>query len=214
MGRGKDGYTSLLIENEGGTAVEIVSEENGVLISTILRQYFMSLKVLGRWNMWGPSLSRQWGDVQQGLQKCHPILEPLPPGSRVVEAFKNRAKSATSGRTTPSGHRAEGAETPLNESDSEFEKDDDDAENTAHSEDPPTTTNTSMQNALTTPVSKRQREKMLARKVMRKWWRLAKIPGSPNVADELGEGEFTINWTRAVAPRLEGRIKEVKPIAN
>lgn len=160
--------------------------------------------------MWGPSLQRQWGDVQQGVEMTHPTLEPLPPGSRVVESVKKSAARAASGRTTPTGHRPEGAETPLDESESEFEKDDDDSEHMANSEEPPTTTNTSMRNTPTTPVSRRQREATLARKVMRRWWRLAKIPGSPSVADELGEGEFTINWTKAVAPRLEGRIKEVK----
>src|SRR5204863_4343523 len=49
MARGKDGFSSLLAKSEGGDAEEIVSEENGVLISTILRQYFLSLKVLGKW---------------------------------------------------------------------------------------------------------------------------------------------------------------------
>lgn len=55
MARGKDGYDSLLIEAEGGSAEEIVSEENGILISMLLRQYFMSLRVVGKWNNWGNS---------------------------------------------------------------------------------------------------------------------------------------------------------------
>jgi 5'-nucleotidase len=38
MGRGKDGFDSLLVESEGGKAEEIVSEENGILISMMLRQ--------------------------------------------------------------------------------------------------------------------------------------------------------------------------------
>ena len=54
MVRGKDGFTSLMLEEEGGTAKSIVSEENGSLISQILRQYFMSLKVLGKWEGFGP----------------------------------------------------------------------------------------------------------------------------------------------------------------
>ena len=45
MARGKDGYEPLLVKSEGGEVEEVVNEENGVLISTILRQYFMSLKV-------------------------------------------------------------------------------------------------------------------------------------------------------------------------
>lgn len=53
MARGKDGYDSLLIEEEGGKAEEVVSEENGILISMLLRQYFMSLRVMGKWKNWG-----------------------------------------------------------------------------------------------------------------------------------------------------------------
>ena len=47
MASGHDGYTSLT--REGG-AESIVDEENGVIISTILRQYFLSLKVIGKWS--------------------------------------------------------------------------------------------------------------------------------------------------------------------
>ncbi len=60
MGRGKDGYRSLLVQPEGGECEEVVSEENGMLISAMLRQYFMSLTVLAKWKGWGPSLARHW----------------------------------------------------------------------------------------------------------------------------------------------------------
>lgn len=60
MGRGKDGYRSLLVQPEGGECEEVVSEENGMLISAMLRQYFMSLTVLAKWKNWGPSLDRHW----------------------------------------------------------------------------------------------------------------------------------------------------------
>lgn len=46
VSRGKDGYESMT-EDAGGKYV--VDEENGVLIAMILRQYFLSLKVLGKW---------------------------------------------------------------------------------------------------------------------------------------------------------------------
>ena len=45
MVRGKDGFTSLVLEEDGGPAKSVVDEESGLLISSILRQYFMSLKV-------------------------------------------------------------------------------------------------------------------------------------------------------------------------
>ena len=60
MGRGKDGYRSLLVQPEGGECEEVVSEENGMLISAMLRQYFMSLTVMAKWKGWGPSLARHW----------------------------------------------------------------------------------------------------------------------------------------------------------
>ncbi|OCL12288.1 5'-nucleotidase [Glonium stellatum] len=208
MARGKDGYKSLLIQEEGGTAVELVSEENGMLISTILRQYFMSLKVLGKWKMWGPSLGRHWGTVHQELQQVHPILEPQAPSTKAVEAFRAAAARDSrklshagahyrDGRMTPGGMRPEGAETPLNESESEFE---DEEAAGARSDMKP----------VPTLISQREHELIIMRKVMRKWWRLAGLPGHPKLCDELGEGEFMINWTKAIAPRLEGRIKEVK----
>ena len=71
MARGKDGYDTLLIQKEGGEAEEIISEEGGVLISTILRQYFMSLKVLGRWTTLGPEKSAVLGDISKGMDLRH-----------------------------------------------------------------------------------------------------------------------------------------------
>ncbi|KAG6041301.1 hypothetical protein E4U41_005129 [Claviceps citrina] len=61
MGRGKDGYTSLLVKSEGGTAHEIVDEENGMLISAMLRQYFMALRTVGQWRC----LSDHWVGVAE-----------------------------------------------------------------------------------------------------------------------------------------------------
>jgi 5'-nucleotidase len=72
----------------------------------------------------------------------------------------------------------------------------------------------------------RKREMQLARKVLRKWWRLAGLPGHAEAADALNEGEMEVNWThvshrypgggeggadyvQAIAPRLEGRIRMV-----
>ena len=49
MVRGKDGFTSLMTEEMGGPAKSVVGEENGVLISTVIRQYFTSLRVLRQW---------------------------------------------------------------------------------------------------------------------------------------------------------------------
>lgn len=79
MGRGKDGFDSLLVKSEGGEAEEIVSEENGILISMLLRQYFLSLKILGKWKMWGRGMTRHWKGVQDSLHESHPVVEPQIP---------------------------------------------------------------------------------------------------------------------------------------
>jgi 5'-nucleotidase len=176
MARGKDGYDSLLVKSEGGECEEIVSEENGMLISTILRQYFLSLKVLNKWKRWGPSLGRHWGAVHENLKQSHDIIDPQPPSNKAVEAFRAAANNPAEGRKTPTGHRPEGSETPLNESDSEDESSD--------------------VKAVPTALSRKEHELVIMRKVMRKWWRLAKLPGHPALCDSLGEGEFMVNWTK------------------
>lgn len=180
MGRGKDGYTSLLIEEEGGTAKEVVSEENGVLISTILRQYFMSLKVLGRWKHWGQSMDRKFDRVQQSLQRTHSFHEPKPP-SPVAPRHPSIAKVKRQDIPSPS--------------DSETENDSDDDFGTMYDD--------------SKPIRFTQKELTILRRVMKKWWRLAGLKGNPKTCDEMEEGEFQINWTKAIAPRLEGRIKDV-----
>jgi 5'-nucleotidase, C-terminal domain len=93
MARGKDGFDALLAKSEGGEAEEIVSEENGVLISTILRQYFLSLKVVGTWGKRNPNLSRHWGDVQKGLQEHGTIRDPRSSQDPSAEVIEETAKS-------------------------------------------------------------------------------------------------------------------------
>ncbi len=105
MGRGKDGFDSLLVQSEGGQAEEIVSEENGVLISMMLRQYFMSLKILGKWKHWGKSLNRHWKGVQKDLHEAHPVVEP----ARAEEDSSLKRKRADTFTTT----------TPLDDSEDE-----------------------------------------------------------------------------------------------
>jgi 5'-nucleotidase len=62
MARGKDGFESLNEENED---VEVViDEEHGVLISTIIRQYFLSLKVLSRWKR-GLCVTKCFNDLKK-----------------------------------------------------------------------------------------------------------------------------------------------------
>ncbi|KAF2800644.1 Metallo-dependent phosphatase [Melanomma pulvis-pyrius CBS 109.77] len=187
MGRGKDGYTSLLIEEEGGKAVEIVSEENGVLISTILRQYFMSLKVLGKWKHWGRSMDRKFVGIQTDMQQKHGFVTPSPTSPKAPRHPHLAAPAKVEEPAKPPRPRDFGME-------GDSDEDEDDGADYDDSK----------------PIRFNEKETKVIRRVMRKWWRLAKLEGSPKLCDELGEGEFQVNWTKAVAPRLEGRIREGK----
>ncbi|KAG4435346.1 hypothetical protein IFR05_009169 [Cadophora sp. M221] len=168
MGRGKDGFDSLLVKSEGGDAEEIVSEENGILISMIIRQYFMSLKILGKWKNWGKGMDRHWKGIQDSMHDVHPVVDP-----------------SKSSNTEHHPHAT------LDDSD-----DDSDDANAGlakhHAAD---------------ETDKHERQIQLARKVTRKWRRLAGLKGSSECCDAIQE--FSIDWTRAIAPRLEGRIKIV-----
>lgn len=179
MARGKDGYTSLLAKSEGGTAEEVVSEENGLLISTIIRQYFLSLKVLRKWKQFGPSLGRHWGGIHEELHETHPVIEPQPPQDKVVEAFRRAAnldaKKRSKLRERSATGLGTGYTTPL-----DYESEDEHAE----------------LKPVPTKVTDRERELVIMRKVMQKWWRITGLPGHPQLCDELGEGEFMVNWTK------------------
>ncbi|CAI6322068.1 unnamed protein product [Periconia digitata] len=185
MGRGKDGYTSLLIEEEGGTAKEIVNEENGVLISTILRQYFMSLKVLGKWKHWGPSMDRKFTKIQTSLQRTHTFHDASPTDSSAPQLPRHASISKVLDL-----HKRD--ESPGSASDSEADPDTDE-EDIVDEE----------------LIRFTGDELAMVRRVMKKWWRLAGLKGTPKCADELGTEELRVDWTKAVAPRVEGRIKEV-----
>ena len=173
MARGKDGYDSLLTKSEGGTADEVVSEENGLLISTIIRQYFLSLKVLRKWKKFGPSLGRHWGEIHDELHRSHPVIEPQPPQDKVIEAFR-RAANKENKNSRPSSPSRSGLDTPLDESEDEY----------------------GYVKPVPTHVIDRERELVIMRKVMRKWWRIAGLPGHPQLCDKLGDGEFTVHWTK------------------
>ena len=75
MARGKDGFTSLRTKEAGGVAESVVSEEEGILISMMLRQYFLGLKTIGRWKQWSKSIGRHWDRVQRELHDVHPVQE-------------------------------------------------------------------------------------------------------------------------------------------
>lgn len=175
MARGKDGFDSLLPKSDGGSTEEIVSEENGMLISTILRQYFMSLKVMGKWHRWGTHLAQHWHDVHSELHEPGTIKEPQqePP----------RAKKHKLDPSLKKSHKRHNSFV-----DSDSDNDDIDHSNTT--------------------ISTHLYEDghfHLAKSVAKKWMRLAGIQRESIAL--VDEEEFTPEWTKGIAPRIEGRIR-------
>ena len=185
MGRGKDGYGSLLVESEGGRAKELISEENGILISMILRQYFMSLKVLGRWRRWGKSMHNHWNAIHRNLHDVHPVRESAPPSPELQ--LKPKPFSSLAELQQDEEHK-------IGHSDVDSDSEDEDQGTLGLKKEP----------AHPSPhVTKDEWDLVVARKVIRKWLRLAGIKAGMTLAEE---GEFTVGWTKGIAPRLEGRI--------
>ncbi|AEO58382.1 hypothetical protein MYCTH_2305675 [Thermothelomyces thermophilus ATCC 42464] len=199
MGRGKDGYRSLLVRSEGGECEEVVSEENGMLISAMLRQYFMSLTVLAKWSGWGPSLERHWSKVADNVAKSHPILGKSS-ASAPVNPAEGRSQVSQSGSENRSGW-AEWTPSKLRQRRSSLPpmhgaaEDDSDSESGEELE-------RARENARAL-----DRELAIMRRVFAKWCRRAGVRG--NTCDELTEGECEVAWTRPIAPRVEGRIQMV-----
>ena len=188
MGRGKDGYDALLVRSEGGEAEEIVSEENGILISMVLRQYFMSLKVLGKWARWSPSLHRHWGGVHDRLHAGGKVHEPGSPKkgnkdnrSGNVRAHAKKAKTDVDGRLVDS--------------------DTDDEEDQHHDG------LASSAGSVGSVEERKEREMHVARVYTRRWMDLAGIERRDvgMVGEKTKEWELP-HWTKGIAPRVEGRI--------
>ncbi|KAH6612832.1 Metallo-dependent phosphatase-like protein [Chaetomium sp. MPI-SDFR-AT-0129] len=200
MGRGKDGYRSLLVQPEGGECEEVVSEENGMLISAILRQYFMSLTVLAKWSGWCPSMDSHWSKVADSVAKSHSIVgkSPTSATSDTPQSKTNNDESATPKKNgwaqwTPARLRQTRSHVPPpNEDDSDTES----GEDVEHARE---------------NVRSVDRELAIMRRVFRKWCRVAGVRGdAAGGTDDVVEGDLGgASWTRAIAPRVEGRIRMV-----
>jgi len=213
--QGGDGFSSLKTTEKGGRTTYLVDEENGHLLSMLLRQYFMSLKVLGRWKNWNADLGQHWGGVHEELHKVHPVREPTVPGgtdSRHETETTDSDKNATVDRG-----RETGADTPglvgealrnSNPRASKHRKPDLPSSSDPEHTHPGLSDSESETDAPAVPAepSGRERELKIMRKVMRKWWRVARMKGHPAMCDEQDEG---VHWTRGIAPRVEGRIRIV-----
>ncbi|KAI1767117.1 Metallo-dependent phosphatase [Hypoxylon sp. FL1150] len=184
MARGKDGYDSLLIEEEGGKAEEIVSEETGILISMLLRQYFMSLRVMGKWKNWGNGLDRHWDGVTNKVNAKHTKRDPTTPTTPTSPTMRTNASGWDSWTPQKIRERKACALT-MDESDNDEPNDQGKRE-------------------VAGDIETIDKEMQIMRRVFAKWARVAKVHS--RVGEELKEGEFKVDWTKAIAPRVEGRI--------
>jgi hypothetical protein len=192
MARGKDGFTSLLVKSEGGECEEIVSEENGILMSLLLRQYFMALRVVGQWANWGPSMERHWGKVAAEVGTSHPLVTPrstvIRPTTEKGSERLNERKRSWAGFTPTRLRSRRSSLAPMDRTADDTSSDGDGDEMEA--------------------VEVDDRELRIMRVVFRNWSRLAGVQG--RTCDNLKEDEVEGLWTKAVAPKVEGRIKIVK----
>ncbi|KAF7543225.1 hypothetical protein G7Z17_g10905 [Cylindrodendrum hubeiense] len=196
MGRGKDGFTSLLVKSEGGEVEEIIEEENGILISAMLRQYFMALRTVGQW----AHLSEHWVDV---VENCETPISPVmtlresygfPSMDSIASHLPVPAREKVKEDADPWGkffqRRFSVNATPVHEnadSDAEDEDEGEDAKDGGN---------------------KLDFEILLMRKFFTRWVQKAGIKAG--VCDPLKEGEFSVDWTRCIAPVVDGRIKMVE----
>lgn len=231
MARGKDGFASLLAKSEGGEAEEIVSEENGVLISTILRQYFLSLKVVGKWRRWGNGLHRHWGGVHDKLHQggnikepgspkattpvTGPISNPLHAPLRPAKHGRNGSLKVHHAHSNAHIHAHAHAHRPHH---SHHAKHDNSHKASSETQlvDTDSESDVEIQSSPITPLSKKpyqqeeeDRNLHLARSVAKKWMRLAGVHRSKVDTVDDADEEFMPHWTKGIAPRLEGRIRVV-----
>ncbi|KAL5596381.1 hypothetical protein BROUX41_006678 [Berkeleyomyces rouxiae] len=179
MGRGKDGYDSLLVEPEGGVAEEIVCEENGILISAMLRQYFMGLRTVGRWRY----LSTHWGAIAEKVVPLESTSTANGPRKTGVESSLTETSAWNKWLNRRHGIGRE----PVNEN---MSLDDETEQSSKLGSDE--------------DVDKIDGEVLLQRKFFAKWVRKAGLHTA--VCDAMKQEDLSVDWTRVIAPKLESRI--------
>ncbi|KAA8649536.1 hypothetical protein EYZ11_004872 [Aspergillus tanneri] len=209
MGRGKDGFASLLVRSSGGEIEEVVDEESGVLLSTILRQYFLSLRVMGKWQRFSKSMTRHWTNVHKNLHADGWLKPASSTTSPVSEKIPYRPQRPTLKRAKRY-HYGRFAETDSGvDSGTENKIHDDEAMDSDSDSDPeiltslhPTTNYVTLPARSTVEEEHRLR---LARWATRKWMHKAGL--EPSTVEDTNECPgVTPTWTPGISPRLEGRI--------
>jgi hypothetical protein len=160
---------------------EIVSEENGILISAMLRQYFLALRTVGKWRYLN---SNHWDNV---IGRCRRLSQhyELPPCVKPRQNSDAR-KEQRPGAWAAWLARRSGINVKPENDDSGFEEDSE-----SDGED-----------------DKINDEVLLMRKYFGRWAAAANV--TRVACDSVEAAEINVDWTRVIAPTLEGRIKKVE----
>lgn len=155
-------------------------EENGILISAMLRQYFMGLRTVGQWK----NLSEHWVQV---AEKCQTPVETRKmwetPAETGISDPKPEIESKSWAEWMVRRH-ALNTRLPREESDEDSDSDEE-----------------------LESITQIDMEMLIMRKFFARWAKKAGV--NAQVCDPLREGEFTVDWTQVIAPVLEGRIKMI-----
>jgi 5'-nucleotidase len=122
-------------------------------------------------------MHRHWEGIHRGLHDAHPVIQP-----RVSQT--NTPVLERSGFELKKGSNLR--EEVVYPDDQHPDSSDDEEHSHPHVVD---------------AATKRKRELRLARKVVRKWWRLAGLEGQPRCADTLEEDELEVDWTHVSTKR-------------
>lgn len=181
-----------------------MSEENGILISMMLRQYFMSLKVLDKWAHWGASMSRHWDQVVTNVAKSHPNITPreaappTPTAEEPVTPVSARGGKKGWDHFSPKQIRARRSSVgPLTERDTDVDRDD--------ASPPPEPQSLE---GIVEEDTDEDHELRVMRKAFRKWCRKAGVRAT--AGDGLDDDEVDCDWTKAISPKVEGRITMIE----
>ena len=175
----------------------------------LLRQYFMSLKILGKWKNWSTNLGHHWSRVHEDLHDVHPVREPV--GLQATAARLSTSTVSSGEKPKPQGEDVPGVigqalrndRRPAAHSgtkDTDFQPGHEQHPGLSDSEDDSTDVP-----PVRVDPSRKERELMIIRRTVRKWWRLAGLKGHSAMCDEKGEN-FGVSWTRSICPKVEGRI--------
>lgn len=165
----------------------------------MLRQYFMSLKVLDQWAQWGPSMSSHWDKVVSNVTKSHPCIAPkkthptTPTTEEPVTPVSAKGGKHGWDHFSPKKIRERRSSVgPLTERDTDVGRDD---------SSPPELR--SLEGIMEEDTDE-EHELRIMRKVFRRWCRKAGVRAK--AVDGLEENEVDCDWTRPIAPTIEGRI--------